>query len=85
MLISFAFDNDDMESSKRRVTFLLLIFLVKCMSKSILPEICVIVIIIIESTVSSHSLNQPVLPRRRYFHKREINIRHVFMCCRDQE
>ena len=35
MLIFFAFDNDDMESSKRRVTFLSLIFLLKCMSKSI--------------------------------------------------
>ena len=35
MLIFFAFDNDDMESSKRRVTFLTLIFLLKCMSKSI--------------------------------------------------
>ena len=35
MLILFAFDNDDMESSKRRVTFLSLIFLLKCMSKSI--------------------------------------------------
>ena len=29
MLIFFAFDNDDMESSKRRVTFLSLIFLLK--------------------------------------------------------
>jgi len=35
MLIFFAFDNDDMESSKRRVTFLSLIFLLKCMSKLI--------------------------------------------------
>jgi len=35
MLTFFAFDNDDMESSKRRVTFLTLIFLLKCMSKSI--------------------------------------------------
>ena len=35
MLIFFAFDNDDMESSKRRVTFLSLIILLKCMSKSI--------------------------------------------------
>ena len=30
MLIFFAFDNDDMESSKRCVTFLSLIFLLKC-------------------------------------------------------
>ena len=35
MLIFFAFGNDDMESSKGRVTFLSLIFLLKCMSKSI--------------------------------------------------
>ena len=35
MLIFFAFDNDDMKSSKGRVTFLSLIFLLKCMSKSI--------------------------------------------------
>ena len=33
MLIFFAFDNDDMESSKRCVTFLSLIFLLKCMLK----------------------------------------------------
>ena len=36
MLIFFAFDNDDMESSKRRVTFLWLSFLLKCMSKSVI-------------------------------------------------
>ena len=35
MLIFFAFDNDDMESSKRRVAFLSLIFLLKRMSKLI--------------------------------------------------
>ena len=35
MLILFAFDNDDMESSKRRVTFLSLIFLLKRTSKLI--------------------------------------------------
>ena len=35
MLIFFAFDNDDMDSSKRRVIFLSLIFLLKCRSKSI--------------------------------------------------
>ena len=35
MPIFFAFDNDDIETSKRRVTFLSLIFLLKCMSKSI--------------------------------------------------
>ena len=35
MLIFFAFDNDDMESLKRRVTFLWLSCLLKCMSKSI--------------------------------------------------
>ena len=36
MLIFFAFDNDDMESSKRRVIFLWLSFLLKCMSKSVI-------------------------------------------------
>ena len=36
MLIFFAFDNVDMESSKRRVSFLSLIFLLRCMSKSII-------------------------------------------------
>ena len=30
MLIFFAFDNDDMEALKRRVTFLSFIFLLKC-------------------------------------------------------
>ena len=35
MLIFFAFDIDDMESSKGRVTVLSLIFLLKCISKSI--------------------------------------------------
>ena len=35
MLIFFACDNDDMETSKGRVTILTLIFLLKCMSKSI--------------------------------------------------
>ena len=35
MLIFFAFDNDDMESSKRRVAFLSLIFLLTRMSKLI--------------------------------------------------
>ena len=35
MLIFFAFDNDDMESSKRRVALLSLIFLLKRMSKLI--------------------------------------------------
>ena len=34
MIIFFAFDNGDMEASKRRVTFVSLIFLLKCMSKS---------------------------------------------------
>ena len=36
MLIFFAFDNDDMKASKRRVTFLPLIFLLKYMLK--VPE-----------------------------------------------
>ena len=35
MLIFFAFDNEDMESSKRRVAFLSLIFLLTRMSKLI--------------------------------------------------
>ena len=35
MLIFFAFDNDDMESSKRRVAFLSSIFLLTRMSKLI--------------------------------------------------
>ena len=35
MLVFFAFDNDDTESSKRCVTFLKWIFLLKCMSKLI--------------------------------------------------
>ena len=35
ILIFFAFDNDDMESSKGPVTILSLIFLLKCMSKTI--------------------------------------------------
>ena len=39
MIILFAFDNDDMESSKRRITFLSLIFLLQCTSKSIVITI----------------------------------------------
>ncbi len=34
MLIFFIFDSDDMKSSKRHATFLSLIFLLKCFSKS---------------------------------------------------
>ena len=33
--VLFLFDIDDMKSSKRRVTFVSLIFLLKCLSKSI--------------------------------------------------
>ena len=36
MLIFLTFDNGDTKSSKRHVTFLSLIFLLKCVSKSIL-------------------------------------------------
>lgn len=35
-VISFALDNDDMRSSKHHVTFLSVIFILQCFSKSIL-------------------------------------------------
>ena len=51
MLIFFAFDNDDMESSKRRVAFLSLIFLLTRMSK----------LIVIRSTFSKAAETQKQL------------------------
>ena len=39
MIIFFAFDNGDMAASKRRVTFVSLISILKCMSKSIVIRI----------------------------------------------
>ena len=64
MIILFAFDNDDMESSKRRVTFLSLIFLLQCTSKSIVITIIrtVTMIIRIVTTIIRTS-NKTVLLR----------------------
>ena len=48
MLIFFAFDNDDMESSKRRVTFLSMIFLLKvCRNRSLSDKRTMTIILII--------------------------------------
>ena len=40
-------ENDDMESSKRSVKFLSLIFMIRCLTKSNLIRIIIIIIIII--------------------------------------